>query len=378
MLRREGQMNRVLRRVSVALLVLLAVGVVGIAAFAVDVFSRKPLVAVHSTTHPKLDRRQCVECHQPIAQEWRQSFHYRSIGGPYWKEVREMGYMKIFDPIRKPCVNCHAPADVLDLPRDAGNSSDRDGEGELGVECTPNLVRNAKGIMPEARSDDADMGVDCVACHVSRQGVTGRGSRPNEYHETLADARFQNPSATSAQFCITCHGSAVRAWQKSGYPGGGVTCLDCHMPLVHAPSVAGGPARMRRSHLFLADKDMGMLKKAVEASMEVTPERAAVVRIRNRGAGHFLPSGGNWLLVYFSVYDDSGKLIKQERQDFGRAEALLLDFWPFGSDDRIAPGTVRTASLSLPPSGHGRVEAVIRYHDWHKVNPAVVTMQKRF
>lgn len=369
-----------LRRLRNISLMVFGAAVVLSAVFAVVVFTREPLTAVHSTTHPSIDRKQCVQCHAPIAEEWRQSYHFKSLTGPYWKDVRQMGYMKIFDRVRKPCLNCHAPANVLDLPRKSRVAADGlDGGQELGVECTPNLLRNAEGTLPSVRSDDPEMGVDCVACHVSYRGIVGAGRRPTENHGILSDARFQDPMVTSADFCVTCHGSAVHAWEKSSYAANKVSCLDCHMPVVKAPSVSGGPERLRRSHRFPADKDMNMLRTAVAASIEVTPARRAVVRIKNRGAGHELPSGGNWLLVYFTIYDTSGKLIGKERKAFGRDEALLFDFWPFAGDDtRIAPGLQREVSVPLLIDGHGRVEADVRYHDWTGVNPTLTKLVKSF
>lgn len=371
-------MKPLLRKLFNITLIFLGVAVIFVLVFAVVIFRRQPLRAVHSTTHPSIDRKQCVQCHAPIAEEWRQSYHFKSLTGPAWKDVRQMGYLKIFNNVRKPCLNCHAPANVLDLPATASKPNGSNSDEALGVECTPNLLRNANGIYPSVRSDELNMGVDCVACHVSRRGIVGTGLRPTEKHETIADARFQDPMITSAQFCITCHGSSVHAWEKSTYAAEGVSCLDCHMPVVRAPSISGGPERLRRSHRFPADKELNMLRNAVEASMEVVPERGAVVRIKNRAAGHYLPSGGNWLLVYFTVYDASGKVISKNRQGFGREEALLFDFWPFASDTRIAPGMSREVSLPLRIKEHGRVEAVIRYHDWMGVNPTLLKLVKNF
>lgn len=369
-------MKRLLRIIRNITLIFLGIAAIFVSIVAVVIFTRQPLSAVHSTTHPSIDRKQCVQCHAPIAEEWRESYHFKSLTGPAWKDVRQMGYLKIFNNVRKPCLNCHAPANVLDLPTSGSDRSDND--QALGVECTPNLLRNASGILPPVRFDDPDLGVDCVACHVSRHGIVGTGRRPTEKHATIADVRFQNPMITSAQFCITCHGSSVHAWEKSSFAAEGTSCLDCHMPVIRAPSISGGPERVRRSHRFLADKDLNMLRSALEASMEVTPARRAVVRIKNRGAGHYLPSGGNWLLVYFTIYDTSGKVTSKERQGFGREEALLFDFWPFASDTRIAPGMQKEVSVPLRIKEHGRVEAVIRYHDWKGVNPTLLNLVKSF
>src|SRR5512134_3879524 len=99
--------------------------------FAVKVVSRPPLRTVASTRHASLGRAACLECHAPIADEWRQSYHFKSLTGPYWHEVRQLGYLGVFDRVRKSCVNCHAPANVLDLASMPGNRGDR----PLGVEC---------------------------------------------------------------------------------------------------------------------------------------------------------------------------------------------------------------------------------------------------
>ena len=61
----------------------------------------------------------------------------------------------------------------------------------------------------------------------------------------------------------------------------------------------------------------------------------------------------------------------------GRDEALLLDFWPFARDRRIAFGEQRDLFFVLPP-GSGTVEAVVRYHDWMRVNPIVATLRASY
>ena len=315
---------------------------------------------------------QCVDCHAPIADEWRQSYHYRSLTGPYWAEVRELGYLDVFERVRKECVNCHAPANVLDLPATMTSTSE-----ELGVECTPNLLKEPKGTIPAARFDDVAMGVDCTSCHVAVSGIHGSGRRPTTDHETIADARFQTPAATADALCRTCHRTTVEAWKNTKLAAGGVTCLDCHMPMLTAPSVRGGPQRVRRSHRFMADKDPATLIAAVNASLEIAAGRQARLRITNDRVAHHLPSGGNWLSVHFKAYDSSGRMLTEQKSAIGRDEALLLDFWPFNKDNRIAFGEQRQMLFPLP-DGHGSVEAVIRYHDWMRVKRTLVTLKETY
>ena len=344
------------------------------ALFAFEVLSRKPLMPLPSTTHSSLSRTDCLRCHGPIADEWRESYHYKSVTGPYWKDVRELGYLRIFDTLRKPCLNCHAPANVLDvIDRSLSSSS----SGRLGVECSPNVFRNPRGVIPAVRADGVELGVDCTACHVSARGIMGSGRLVSPDHEVVADARFQNSEFTTATLCRVCHGSIVEAWKGTSLVAGGGTCLDCHMPTVLAPSVTGGTNRVRRSHRFPADKDRSMLQKALRASLEIGADRNARFRIRNTGTGHYLPSGGNWLSVRLEARDTSGRLQTAKTEAYGREEALLLDFWPFNADTRIAYGGQKEVLFPLP-KGRGTLSAVVRYHDWIATKAVIVSLEKSY
>jgi hypothetical protein len=363
-------MRKLLRFLGMAAAVLAGIAILGGILFMGIVLSRDPLTTSPSTTHPTLARQACLDCHAPIAEEWRQSFHYRSLNGPYWKDVREMGYLKIFNRTRKSCINCHAPASVLDLgdtiPAAAGES--------LGVECTPNLLHEPPGTIPAARSDDVGLGVDCTSCHVSKRGIVGKGGHPNAAHESTPDPRFQSPALTSETLCRTCHRATVEAWKKTPLPGRGVTCLECHMREENATSVTTGPEHRRRDHRFLGDKDEAILTGAINASLAVTTDRRARFRIINDRVGHFLPSGGNWLSVEIRALDASGRMLSRRVEGFGKDEALLLDFWPLNRDRRIPFGEQKEILLPLP-DGHGTVEAVVRYHDWMKTKRVLVTLK---
>lgn len=368
-------MRRALGIVVALLLVAAGLLFAGGAALAVVVLSRRPPAAVPSTTHASIERRGCVACHAPIAEEWRESYHFRSVTGPYWDDVRRLGYARLFGLLRKRCLDCHAPANVLDLPDEP--ASPGSASGALGVECTPNVLREPEGIIPVLRSDDVELGVDCVACHVARSGVTGSGRRSTGAHETIADRRFQDPAHASQTLCRTCHRSTVEAWRGTKLARDGVTCLDCHMPRVHAPSVAGGPERARRSHAFPADKDDELLRRSVDASLRTTGDGKAIFRIVNDRVGHHLPSGGNFISVRLEARDGGGRLLREQVAVFGKDEALLLDFWPFDRDERIPAGEEREIAFALP-DGHGVVEAVVRYHDWMRTRRTVLTLRESY
>jgi hypothetical protein len=366
-------MRHVLKTAGIVSLALLGLGLLGGGLFAVEVLSREPFRTVLSTRHASLGRRECLACHAPIANEWRESYHFKSLTGPYWQDVRELGYLAVFDTLRKQCVNCHAPANVLDLAATALVGSDR----PLGVECTPNLLREPSGVVPAARADEAELGVDCTSCHVDQRGVVGSGRRPVTEHATFADPRFRDPALASDALCGTCHRSTVEAWKRTRFPAAGVSCLDCHMPDVEAASAAGGPMRSRRSHRFPADKDDTLLARAVNATLDVTPDRRARFRLTNDRVGHYLPSGGNWLWVRLEARDTSGGLLAERRTAFGREEALLLDFWPFNRDARIPSGARREILLPLP-QGHGTLRAAVVYHDWMRTKRTIATFEESY
>jgi hypothetical protein len=70
-------------------------------------------------------------------------------------------------------------------------------------------------------------------------------------------------------------------------------------------------------------------------------------------------------------------VVREHKEALGRDEALLLDFWPFVTDQRIWPGRQKEILVTLP-EGHGSVEAVVRYHDWMRVGRTVVTLKESY
>ncbi len=60
--------------------------------FTVTALGRERPQVVSGTEHPEWSRADCIECHEPIAAEWRQSFHFRSATGPFWTRLRSKGY----------------------------------------------------------------------------------------------------------------------------------------------------------------------------------------------------------------------------------------------------------------------------------------------
>lgn len=338
-------MRNLLKSLAIALAVVLVL-LFGVSAyFTVRALARERPEVRPGTVHASLSRESCEECHAPIAAEWRESFHFRSVTGPFWERVRAKGYDRLFKTLRVACMNCHAPANVLDL---------------------------SEGAQPVQRTDEVARGVDCVSCHVSERGILGPGRFREAPHEVIGDERFRDPALTSVTICARCHeesaehAKTVTAWRKTQFARNGVTCLNCHMPEIQAPSVTGGPPRARRSHRFLGDKNEEMLRNALNASIVLTDDRKAVVRIVNDRVGHSFPASGmNFLVVRVTVHDQEGRTVREVRREFGTKEWFpeYLDFWPFLKVTKIPYGESREIPVALP-FGHGRVSAEFRYRDW--------------
>jgi hypothetical protein len=334
----------VLKSIAIAIAGVAALAAIAVSYFGLRAFARERLEVRTGTRHASLSRESCIECHAPIAAEWRQSFHFRTVGGPFWQRIRDKGYASMFEALRIPCMNCHAPANVLDV---------RDGP-------------------PVARNDAVDASIDCVSCHVSVRGILGPGRSAEAVHEVVRDQRFSNPTVTSTTLCARCHDEdcerTVTDWRRTQFARDGVTCLHCHMPEVEAPSVAGGPVRTRRRHTFVADKDGTMLRQALHASIVLNGDRTAAVRIVNDRVGHAFPASGmNQLVVKVSARGANGAVAEVERS-FGSKEFIpgYLDFWPFRVVTKIPAGEGRDVTITLP-SDHGEVSATFLYRDWFAI-----------
>lgn len=201
----------------------------------------------------------------------------------------------------------------------------------------------------------------------------GSGRSTAAPHEVIADERFQEASLSSTAICARCHAEAqadvVAEWRQTPFADQGITCLECHMPEVEAPSVAGGPVRLRRTHRFLGDKDPTMLRQALDTSIMIGSKGKATVRITNTGAGHSFPAAGtNWFFVNVTVENEAGVVLAEKERGFGTREWIpgYLDFWPFAKVTRIPYGESREIDVDLP-SEHGRINVELRYRDWFMV-----------
>lgn len=236
------------------------------------------LAPIDDTATPAklLTQKTCAACHPGQASEWQHSRH-----GLAWKNaIFQREYKQ--QPLEW-CVHCHAPL-----------------KSQLAE------VRSGGGAL-------ADEGVTCAVCHVRDGRLIARRKREGSPHDTQVRADFG-----SAEFCGGCHqfnfplfGSDGQVSGYSPFPmqntvaqfragpgkpsapgrpnagahagdraGADKRCGDCH-------------ARSPFGHTFPGAHDPGMLRLALDWSLCTTGGDGGelVLTLRNRGAGHNVPTG---------------------------------------------------------------------------------------
>jgi len=93
------------------------------------------------------------------------------------------------------------------------------------------------------------------------------------------------------------------------------TCLDCHMPAVTRPLVAGGVPRPGRRHTWPGGHDLSHVEKAARLEVETSPSPDGGTRVRtwltNVGAGHNIPTDSRHRSfdVYVKVWDEHDRVV---------------------------------------------------------------------
>lgn len=275
----------------------------------------------------------CAGCHGDIHAAWSKSKHAFAWRDEFYqpdyiKASRETeGLTDVF------CGECHAPT-----ARRTGQIPPPDGS---------------------LFDDVSKQGVHCDYCHtvseviepfniktVSDPGSVKRGPRgdgESPYHAVKFSDIHTDPA-----FCGSCHNvrhpqSGVKVidtyddWKEGPYAKDGIRCQDCHMtpgPGVEKNPGKSSPMGEEREHVathffpggsvFFQERkgneqQRELARQMLEAAAELETESAIesgilklLVRIKNTGAGHKIPTGVTyirkiWLEV--TVTDDKGKTV---------------------------------------------------------------------
>lgn len=261
------------------------------------------------------DDSPCAGCHQEIYDEWRNSWHAKSI-------VSSLGGMRNFiavglakewsKPVTKAqilkCIDCHAPA--------VNFASEKLAKEIAGMIVTASDKAGTPA-GDEAKAQLAKLNVGCLSCHNLKATSVARGLRGDPVKDAVygpygydseGHTTYQSVTLTRSAFCMQCHGiyyapdgemiqcnTLSGSYQNTYYNlGGSETCQDCHM---------------EKGHLFPGGHDLDTVKKGLGLDVQVTsyqhlpgqvdgvknekawvPSAVINVFVENK-AGHRIPDG---------------------------------------------------------------------------------------
>lgn len=235
----------------------------------------------------------CAGCHRDTHSDWSESLHRNSGRAPFYKESVDILERTRGTEITQHCESCHAPVSVF----------------------SGALLKGSK----ESRAMD-DEGVTCSVCHsITQVRLDGTGSytirRPALLEREdgtpvvgdVSDAAIMadipghrravmRPVLKTAEFCSTCHKSAVTPqlndykflrgfsaydeWQQSAASRETVApfykrevradCRTCHMPRVKGPNDAAAKKGTVASHRWLGANTLTPLFYGQTRQVELT------------------------------------------------------------------------------------------------------------
>ncbi|WP_275098127.1 multiheme c-type cytochrome [Sedimenticola hydrogenitrophicus] len=315
-----------------------------------------------------LKAESCGECHAAFYEEWRTSMHSQAWTDPYFQADWQ------FDGSQQVCKNCHTPLDRQQEHRVLGF---RDEE-----KWDPILAPN-----PDFDPGLQHQGVTCAACHLREGQILGP-------YGSESDAHPVRQISSGNQVCIQCHLVGGERWdtffrfppcgtvaeirtgggEPSTYTGdleqvdpATLGCVECHMPAVERPLVAGGEPRLTRQHVWRGGHDPEMVRKAVEVGFERMSGKSDRYRltITNVGAAHYVPTGtpDRHFVLSVRLLDQDGAVLAEEEKVLKRTvmwRPFIVDLW----DTRLPPGRPRSEEFKFSGAALDRAwtaEAVVRY-----------------
>ncbi len=229
---------------------------------------------------------QCGACHTEIYAEWKESMHGQAMSDRLFLELAPEN--------KEECIRCHAPVPLRDVDFDT----------------------------PIARLDRREDAVSCLTCHQAgenmagpHEGLTGacrpiHDPRPDQRREDVL--RLPQPARHRHRVAERPVRSQ-RAPSRASKPE--TNCLDCHMPEVERPLVAGGPRATGRRHTWPGGHTLRADPEGREArSRRSRPLEGGGFRFRvwvtNVGAGHNIPTDARHRSfdTYVKLWDAEGKV----------------------------------------------------------------------
>lgn len=315
-----------------------------------------------------LRAEECGKCHQEFYKEWKTTIHSQAWTDPYFQTDWK------FEGSQQICKNCHIPLDRQQEHKVVGF---RDKE-----KWDPILEPN-----PEFDPVLQHEGVTCAACHLREGKIVG------VYGDTRAPHPVKKLKSAN-EVCIQCHVVGGERWDtffrfppcgtvaeiqagrgkkvtRSGETVVGdpaaLGCVECHMPLVERPLVAGGKVRKVRQHLWRGGHDPDQVKRALDIKFEqmTTDRHRFRLTLTNVGAAHYVPTGtpDRHFTLNVRLLDKNGKIITEEVHVIKRTvmwRPFIIDL----KDNRLPPGKPRHHEFNYSKRELDDavvVEAIVRY-----------------
>ena len=338
------------------------------------VLALAPAAAAAGKLPAPASAEQCGRCHRAIFDSWETSAHARAMTSPIFLDAFNVAENEFGAEARKTCLGCHAPA--------SGLLGDADLTRKVSWE-----------------------GVTCDYCHsmreVKQDGPNFKAlvqfgsvkSGPSKDSLSPAHGTAYSSVHTSALLCAVCHEYSNAAgfpvvttyseWKASPSGKGDLECQQCHMELVKGavvePRVRRESSHLVNLHAMPGSHSVSQLNRALTAKLTASRngERVdVVVKVKNEGAGHDLPTGSPMRQVILEVRatsagvavatetrtytrvlaDADGKTIEKEYVAFLRAAKVV-------SDTRLAPDETRleTFKFRVPAGQSARIDAIFYY-----------------
>jgi hypothetical protein len=262
----------------------------------------------------------CGECHRDIYRMWRASAHAKAMEDPVFLDAFRQTKDREGAPVARACLECHAPTVSLTKDYDLAQKLSWEGVGCDVCHSIAAVETSAAG-----------------AKYRLEVGIVKRGPIKNASsgaHEVLYSELHGQ-----ALVCAPCHEFAgpdgtplmttYSEWRQSGASRAGKSCQSCHMGRTKAnvvdPIVARVPEAVVNLHEVPGGHSLDQLNKALEVGLQ--PRRSADsllldVRLRNRGAGHAVPTGmpGRRVILSVKVRASGGDQF-EERRTYGKSFA---------------------------------------------------------
>jgi len=339
------------------------------------------LVAAERPQSSLQSSKECGKCHRAIYEVWKESLHALSYLDPIYQASYQKAYVNTKGKAREICNVCHAPASLVNADYDVQLPLTQEG-----ILC--DFCHSVKSI-------ELKKGLNRIILDI---GTTKRGpiSLPQQ-DTTLRKYPHKveySPLFTDALFCASCHEfvneagvkilSTYSEWKDSPYVKRGITCQNCHMPLVEGKIVVTAEERAGKVnlHKISGGSSLEQLQKAMQVEiMDTRWEKEGLqvrVAVTNVGAGHKVPTGlplkkltlkvrvtlpGEIAREQERAYSLSftnsiGKPVEDVGELMNPTSSVLL-----AGDNRISPEETREEIFLFPvPEKKGvKVEAFIQY-----------------